>query len=100
MNSNLIKIALSEAIKKSCLERFEICKRISELAGRKITVGMHPIAFEVKARTEEYIKEGSAEITLMGARLWVNTLSQTPEKAAGHIDRLPFVILMRIGGGS
>ena len=40
MNSNLIKIALSEAIKKSCLERFEICKRISSLAGRKITVGM------------------------------------------------------------
>ncbi len=49
---------------------------------------MQPIAFEVKARTEEYIKEGSSEIALMGARLWVNTLSQTPEKAAGHIDRL------------
>ena len=49
---------------------------------------MNPIAFEVKARTEEYIKEGSAEIALMGARLWINTLSQTSEKAAGHIDRL------------
>ena len=48
----------------------------------------NPIAFEVKAKTEKYLGEGADDIAEMGVRLWVNTLSQSPEKAAGHIDSL------------
>lgn len=48
----------------------------------------NPVAFEVKARTEEYLVEGANEIMQTGARLWVNTMSESPHKSANHIDRL------------
>ncbi|WDD96953.1 glycerophosphodiester phosphodiesterase family protein [Thalassomonas actiniarum] len=51
-------------------------------------ISYNPVAFEVKAKTEAYLIEGADDIAEIGARLWVNTLSATPEKAAGHIDVL------------
>jgi len=48
----------------------------------------NPVAFEVKAKTEAYLVEGADDIAKMGARLWVNTLSVSPEKSAGHTDAL------------
>lgn len=70
----------------------------------KITQGEQPLsqiveeysefdvyAFEVKAREEAYFAEGAAAIKSAGAYFWVNTLSQSPEKAAGHVDSVALV---------
>ncbi len=40
INANKIKMAISEAIKHSHFERAEICRQISVLAGREVTVAM------------------------------------------------------------
>lgn len=40
INANKIKLAISEAIKHSHFDRPEICRQISELAGREVTLAM------------------------------------------------------------
>ncbi|MBL4800893.1 MAG: hypothetical protein JKY45_03295 [Emcibacter sp.] len=40
INPNKIKLAISGAIKHSHFDRAEICRQISELAGREVTVAM------------------------------------------------------------
>lgn len=49
---------------------------------------LKPTAIEVKASSEAYIKEGADDIEELGARFWINTLSESPEKAAGHVDNV------------
>lgn len=40
INTNMIKLAISEAIKYSHFDRPEVCRQMSELAGREVTVAM------------------------------------------------------------
>lgn len=40
LNANKIKLAISEAIKHSHFDRAEICRQMSELAGREVTPAM------------------------------------------------------------
>ena len=96
MNSNLIKIALSEAIKKSCFERFEICERISELAGRKITVAMMN-AYTSQSRTTHNIPcdllipitfvLGASVLSIIADNAGC-TLATRPQMQMAHIGQL------------
>jgi len=54
INANKIKMAISEAIKHSPFERAEICRQISELAGREVTVAMLN-AYTSQARTTHQV---------------------------------------------
>jgi len=54
INANKIKMAISEAIKHSHFERTEICRQISEMAGREVTVAMLN-AYTSQARTTHQV---------------------------------------------
>ncbi|WP_162814984.1 glycerophosphodiester phosphodiesterase family protein [Erythrobacter aureus] len=47
-----------------------------------------PVAVELKFSSESFIREGAVDLAEMGTRIWVNTLSESPEKSAGHTDAL------------
>lgn len=54
INANKIKLAISQAIKHSHFERAEICRQISELAGRTVTAAMLN-AYTSQARTTHQV---------------------------------------------
>ncbi len=47
-----------------------------------------PVAYELKTNTVGFLLEGVKEIKGQGARLWINTISSSPQKCIGHTDEL------------
>ena len=94
INANKIKLAISEAIKRSHFDREEICRQISELAGRPVTVAMLN-AYTSQSRTTHQVP--SDLLAPMSIVLGPSILKEIAEAAGCALAERREMQLARIG---
>ncbi|WP_321392749.1 hypothetical protein [Emcibacter sp.] len=94
INSNKIKLAIKEAIARSPFDREEICRQLSELADRDVSVAMLN-AYTSQARTTHQLPSDLlAPITLI---LGPSVLQCIAESAGCRVAERDEIKLARIG---